>query len=268
MAPPRHAGGGSGYRDSYSSDDYALTSKPASSNRTLLKVLSVVFALGFLAFALGLGGTIYLNRQTGDLIDESIRTQREYYQNAEKEGWMTADEAAKGIREIEKSSKQIRRTAARILAPRLRGDVIGSLRATVETLGDYDLSDYTAEEKETVRKNVEQQKERMEEQIRSMSAEELKDQREDLLEDNKENIEKVGIRYVWLIIGGYGTILMIIGGALALIALIAWFILGGLRGSLSETTVLPAVIACIVVGIIMIVVCGLCISTITSKEMN
>lgn len=246
-APQQYSGDNWGaYDDGFSG--YSAPKKAAPSNRGILRAMSIIFAIGFLICAFGTSGLVYYHRQVGFTVDEMV-------------------EAFGGLGDI--TQKQInlaKGQLARSMGPQLRCDVIGAERAEVPTVDEYMESNNVDREKAV--KAVEDEKKETEEYIKELSAKDLKDRREEMAKSNRENVEKVGFRAVWLIVSAYHTLIMIIGGALMLIALIAWLALGGTSGPLSETTVLPAVIACVALGVILIVVFGLAISPIRAEEMR
>ena len=236
--------------------------KAAPSNKATLRILSIVFAVGFLIFSFGMSGNIYYNRQVDSAVSEGYE---EYLDQAKS--WMSTEEYKEAKKEMQKQINAAKKTAWRTLAPTLKCDVVGLMRARVAEYNEYDVSDYTDSQKEKLRESIKEDKEDVEKRIKDMTSEELKEEREYLAKQNEEGIENVGFRYVWLIVSAYNSIFMIIGGALALIALIAWIAMGGLSGPISETTILPVVAACFALGVLLMIIFGLCISPIKSKDL-
>ena len=242
--------------------------KAAPSNKATLRILSIVFAVGFLIFSFGMSGNIFYNRQVDSAVKESYESYEKYLDEAKSEGWMSAEEVKKSKDEMQKQINLAKKTAWRTLAPTLKCDVVGVMRASVAEYSEYDVSDYTDSEKKELRDRIKENKESTEERIKDMTAKELKEEREYYAKQNEEGIENVGFRYVWLIVSAYNSIFMIIGGALALIALIAWIAMGGLSGPISETAIVPVVAACFALGVLLMIIFGLCISPIKTEDLR
>lgn len=250
-------------------DDVSYASKPRKTipQKGMLRVLSVFFAIGFLVFAFGLGLKIFYNRQVDYSVNELFEPQMEEIDKGVAQGRLTDEEAREQRKELEKIINPAKKSSGRVMAPSLRLDVIGTIRASIPEIGDYDLSDYTTEEKESLRDDIQKAKESVEDAIAKLTEKDIREYRRNLDKSRSEGVDKAGARYIWLILSAYNFIIMIVGGALALITLIAWLALGGLRGTLSQTTVLPLVITFVVLGIILMIFSGLVMAPIRAEEM-
>ena len=257
------------YGDSYAeSYGYTPQRQAAPSRRGPLRAFSVIFAIGFLILSVGFGMNIFYNRQVDSAVNESYESQKEYYQKAKEEGWYSADELQKQLKSLDKQINAAKKQSWRVLGPTLRCDVIGAMRASIPDIGDYDRNDYSSDEWDSLKESITKSRESVEDRIKDLTAKEIREYRKDLEDSRQEGIDKAGGRYVWLIICAYNHILMIVGGALALISLIVWIALGGLRGPLSQTTVLPAVITLVVLGIVLMIFSGLIMAPIRAEEMK
>ena len=242
--------------------------KATSSYAGILRILSMVFAAGFLIFAFGMSGHIYYNRQAMSYAEEDFQSERESISYMALEGDLKGTELQQEKDKLQKKIDLQAKFYRKMMAPLLRSDIVGTYRASIMDANDYDLSEYSANEKQRILEKIEENKQETENEIKNLTADMIQKYKAELEKNKKDATEKVGFRFVWLTISAYSTIFMSAGGALALIALIAWFVLGGLSGPVSQTTVLPVVIACVAAGIILMVVFGLLLSTMRGEDIK
>ena len=187
--------------------DRSMAQQNGPENKGALRFLSLLFAIGLLIFAVGLGGHFFYDRQADSAIRESAE---EYHKE------LSDDEL-----------KEAKESFSKELAFVLKSDVKGLLKEEGAT----------------------------DEDIKNLSDDTLNYLRDNLKEINKKGQEEFGFLWTLLKAGARSSLLMIIGGALAVLALIIWLARGGTSAPLSQTTMAPAVCILVILAAVAVVAC-------------
>ena len=132
--------------------------KAAPSNKATLRILSIVFAVGFLIFSFGMSGNIFYNRQVSSFVDEDYESEEKSIREAEKDKSMSSENIKKAKEELQKDKNRTKHYRWKYLAPALKCDVVGTLRATIPELSYYD-----EEDRDQAKKDIQNYKEMIEE---------------------------------------------------------------------------------------------------------
>lgn len=235
--PRQAAPGYGGYAQPSYPDDYGW-SRPVQQKKParhvgLLRLLSLLFALGLIVLAAGIGGNVYLNR----FIDESAQN-------------------------VELSSKERSLTVSGITAS-INRDAKAYKKAAKELLL-YSLKEAYPDQ---YSQNKDQINEAFDTYLSSIDDSEL---REAMKEDYDANSKEYGFRWFILWIGANASLLMIVGGALAGVTLILWFVFGGASAGPGKTWLLPLLLVAVLLAAGIIVPCFLIepIENISSDAVN
>ena len=204
----------------------------------ILRILSLLFALGLIVCAAGFGARLYFDRTYDCLHDELIAKAAE--SNSSGSGAQAAGTISTIDNEIIKKSKgEIRE----VLAAALCEDA-GRLKNAVKALAVHLLKDMDG-----LSEIYNGQKDEINALLSDfLNAVDNKTLREPISLYSKDIGKEVGIRWLLLQIGARSMLLVIAGGGLAVLSLILWLVLGGPSAGAVRSFFLPALIVALVLA--------------------
>ncbi len=302
---PRQPAGYNQYQQPYQQPrqpgyaDYGWNAPPRGANRVrnlgLLRFLSVLLALGIIVAAVGFGGWLYVGRTVDSLIDESLKKSKEPYQEIidNKDSYPSYR-----VENAEKQLKQMDEVKEKFYEP-FKGDIRNFLSAVIAE-DPQGLKNTAKGFVTSLLQNPDRLKSAFEMAVSASSSSvsfdfpsstikefysenksDINELMDDMLKDIdnsalREPMEKVGqigseefgFRWFMLKIGAKGILITIIGGAVAVLSLLLWLLLGGPSAGAGRTGFAPMLIIALVLAAAIIASCLFLVSTVSVDELN
>ena len=196
---------------------------PAPKNQKSLKITSIIFAIAFLFFFIGLGGRIYTGRVVGKQVTALNDEIEKQAVQLESRGW-DAD-SIKQLRDS-KISGDMKGAMIEALAAYARGDA--------KALYSADLKAYRASNPNY--KDDEVYQTAVKTPPTKKTVENLK---KTIRENTKGAHDKYGFCWTMLTLGAHYSFFMWFGGVVMALSLGAWILMGGRFNNILQTTVWP-----------------------------
>lgn len=262
----------------YGWNEPAREKKPA--NRNLLIVFSILLALGIIVAAIGFGTQLYLNRTYDTLVKDSIEQTRKVYQEEleyyKERGYEDAVEYYQNqIDQLDTVNKEMYQKYAGDIKSLLSAFIVEDpaqlkkaakstaihiiktapdfYKAYLATSGRSAGSDNPLSAiPEFYADNRSEVDSIMDDLLKGIENSSL---RVLMKKVGKLGSEEFGFRWFILRLSGRSTLLMIVGGALALLSLILWFVFGGPSAGAGQSGLTAALVVSLILAVAIIALC-------------
>ena len=222
----------------------------------LLRLLSILFALGLIAAAVGIGCQLYFDRSYDKIHDSALAEIRETYKDSEQN-----TEVVNSI-----DDKVVARNKADIrslIAAMVREDPKGLKTALKNTLIDVirdtdELSEIYSASSDNIKTFVSDLADSVEDQLILEYAKEF----------NKECSQEFGFRWLMLQVGARSLLVVMIGGGLALLCFLLWLILHGPSAGAARSWFVPMLVIALLLAAAIIAVSLFVIDPVTFPEIR
>ena len=216
----------------------ARNAAPAPKNKKALMIASIVFAVGFLFFFIGLGGRIYTGRVVSSFTKEYNEQYDKELEDSRTRYGVDSDQYASDSKRYENLKIKGSKRGLLIdgIAAAAHGDAKGMYATFLKAyrIGHPDYKD-DATYQSLVRTPLTSK------QVDSLKV--------SIREDTKDAHEKYGFNWTMLTLGSHYSFFMWFGGILAVGALCVWILMGGRTNNFMQTTCWPALAAAFVLAL-------------------
>lgn len=244
----------------YGAGDYgwqrpAPAEKPAR-HLGLLRLLSVLFALGLIAAAIGIGCQLYFDRTYDKIHDSVLNEIKEIYQDSEQDTTLISSMdnkvVARNKTDIRSLIAAMVREDPKSLKTALKNTLIDVIRDTDE------LSEIYSASSDDIKTFVSDLADSVEDQLILEYAKEF----------NRECSQEFGFRWLMLQVGVRSRLVVVAGGGLALLCFLLWLILHGPSAGAARSWFVPMLVIALLLAAAVIAVSLFVIDPVTFPEIQ
>lgn len=222
----------------------------------LLRLLSVLFALGLIAAAIGIGCQLYFDRTYDKIHDSALNEIKEAYQGSGQDTEMISSMDNKVVA---RNKADIRSLIAAMVREDPKGLKTALKNTLIDVIRDTDeLSEIYSASSDDIKTFVSDLADSVEDQLILEYAKEF----------NKECSQEFGLRWLMLQVGARSLLVAIIGGGLALLCFLLWLILRGPSAGAARSWFVPMLVIALLLAAAIIAVSLFVIDPVTFPEIR